>query len=409
MAARRTTRPVHTLAALLRGVASVESRYQDVAVAGLALDSRGVEPGYVFLACQGLHAHGLTFAAEAIQRGAAAIVYEAVDGLQPLPADIPVIAVPGLGQRVGEIADRFFEHPSRAMTVIGITGTDGKSSISHFLAQALDLERARCGVIGTLGYGLYGELESGTHTTPDAVRVHHELRRFVDRGARWTSMEVSSHALEQGRVSGVDFDIALLSNLTRDHLDYHGSHAAYADAKRRLFHWPGLRHAVLNLDDAFGRALYSELDGQVDRVGYGLEASAGDNAVRAVDILYGPQGVSGRVETPWGTGEFQAPLLGRFNVYNLLAVLSTLLALGVELNDALERLSHTRSIPGRMEAFGGGAGQPLVVVDYAHTPGALAAVLESLRPLAEGRLICVFGCGGDRDRGKRAEMGAVAA
>lgn len=397
-----------TLRELLDGHAVVDQAGADLLISGVALDSRRVRPGDLFLACQGTREHGLAHARQAIEQGAVAVAWEPVEGLEPLGLSVPAVPVAGLGERAGVIAARFFGHPSRAMTVIGVTGTDGKTSVSQFLAQALDQDGARCGVIGTLGYGLWGDLIEGGHTTPDAVTLQAELAGLRRQGARWLSMEVSSHALAQGRVNGIAFDHAIFTNLSRDHLDYHGSVEAYAAAKRRLFEWAGLEFAILNLDDAFGQALRGALRGP-RILGYGLAgpgAYAGEVVTaRCVDIL--ERGVRAEVHTPWGVGELEAAVLGRFNVLNLLAVLASLLALGIEMNEALLRLRRVRTVPGRMEPFGG-HGRPVAVVDYAHTPAALEHVLTALREHCQGRLWCVFGCGGERDRGKRPLMAQAA-
>ena len=396
------------LSALLAGMAAVNDQ-QDVSVTGLSLDSRSVQPGDLFLACAGTRQHGLLHARQAIDRGAAAIAWEACVDHEPAPdINVPAVAVEALGQKVGLIADRFFAHPSGAMTVIGITGTDGKTSISHFLAQALDQESAPCGVLGTLGYGLYGQLEPATHTTPDGVTLQGTIQRLRELGARWLAMEVSSHALEQGRVNGVAFDFAVFTNLSRDHLDYHGTMEIYGETKRRLFEWPGLDYAIINLDDAFGRKLSQSLPPHVRLLGYGMQAADryDAEAVLASELKLDRNGLRATVVTPWAEGELEARVLGRFNVMNLLAVLATLLAIGIELPDALVRLRSTRTVPGRMEPFDL-PGRPLVVVDYAHTPAALENALRALREHCEGELWCVFGCGGDRDRGKRPLMAKV--
>jgi UDP-N-acetylmuramoyl-L-alanyl-D-glutamate--2,6-diaminopimelate ligase len=348
----------HTIAGLLHGFDGVNIK-QDLVVSGIALDSRKVQTGDVFLAVAGSQMHGLQHARQAIALGAAAVVWEPVAddaGFAEMAAllPVPVVAVPDLRQRTGIIAERFYGHPSRGLFVIGVTGTDGKTSCSHFIAQALDSGDRRCGVIGTLGYGLFGDLATATHTTPDALTVQQSLYDMQGQGARCVVAEVSSHAMDQGRVRGVDFDIAVLTNLTRDHLDYHGNVEAYAAAKRKLFHADGLR-----------------------------------------------------LQTPWGSGHLQSSLLGRFNASNLLAALACLCVTGLPFNEVLRRLAVTRTVAGRMEQFDAGAVHPLVVVDYAHTAGALEAVLGSLRAHCTGKLWCVFGAGGDRDRGKRPLMGAV--
>ncbi|ACL71856.1 UDP-N-acetylmuramyl-tripeptide synthetase [Thioalkalivibrio sulfidiphilus HL-EbGr7] len=401
----RANQPDWRLSTLLEGFAAV-SPGLDVPLRDLCLDSRRAQPGAVFIALAGHRAHGLSHAAEALARGAVAVLWEPAPGVEaPVDLGVPCVAVPGLGQRLGEIADRFFGHPSGAMKLIGVTGTDGKTSVSQFLAQTLYQESGRCGVIGTLGAGVYGELVETGHTTPDALSLHRWLADLRGRGVRYTVMEVSSHALVQGRINGAALDIAVLTNLSRDHLDYHDSMEAYAEAKARLFRWPGLETAILNLDDAFGRKLAAELaEREVQILGYGLAAASGEiEQVRGESVEYRPDGLAFSVVTPWGSGRLETGLLGAFNVHNLLAVLAALLQLGLSLTDALERLTHVRTVPGRMERFSGGKGATLVV-DYAHTPAALAQVLQALRMHCEGRLWCVFGCGGNRDPGKRPLM-----
>jgi len=390
------------LSELLRGMLAVPAT-QDCAVTGLAIDSRQVEPGDLFLATPGAQVDGRRFMADAASRGAAAIVYEPNGVVEPaLP--VPAFGIERLRQQAGVIADRFFGAPSRQLVVIGVTGTNGKTTCTQLLAQALDQAPQRCAVIGTLGFGFPGELNESLHTTPDAVTVHRLLRAFVDGGARYASMEVSSHALDQGRVTAVGFDVAVFTNLTRDHLDYHGDMRAYGDAKGSLFDWPTLRHAVINVDDGFGNALARRVGERVPVTTYGF--SAGDLHVRELGLTR--SGIDVLVRTPRGDARLKSTLFGRFNVYNLLAVLGALLALDLPLTDAIARLSRARPAPGRVEHFGGQGRQPLVVVDYAHTPDALEQVLATLREHTRGRVICVFGCGGDRDRGKRPQMGAIA-
>lgn len=403
-------RPPMTLGELLEGITDAgEATF--VPVSGLATDSRVLNPGDVFLACQGTTQHALSHLDEALRRGASAVLWERTEAVRSAPGAIPVpsLGVAALSEYVGPIASRFFGDPTRSMTVIGVTGTDGKTSVSQLLAQALDQDEAPCGVIGTLGVGRAGALEPGTHTTPDALSLQESLARLRDQGARWLSMEVSSHALAQGRVNGVAFDHAIFTNLSRDHLDYHGNMQAYAQAKRRLFEIPGLDTAILNIDDAFGRELCAQLIRHTRVLGYGLGDAAGVDCeiVRADCVEVQPHGIQARVVTPWGSGDLETRLLGRFNLQNLLAVLTTLLAIGIDLTEALIRLRELHTVAGRMEVFGS-EGAPLSVVDYAHTPAALAHVLEALREHCTGRLWCVFGCGGERDRGKRPLMAAAA-
>lgn len=407
------------LSQLLQGLAHVSSA-QDVAVAGLALDSRAVRPGFLFLAVAGRLVHGVDFVADALAAGAAAIVWEPSESIgedaAPLrAAGVPVVAVENLGRQVSLIADRYFGQPSRDLFVVGVTGTDGKTSCTHFIAQALHAPQAQCGLIGTLGYGFYGALRAGLHTTPDALTLQQEMAALRAGGAKAVAMEVSSHGLDQGRAAGIAIDVAVLTNLSRDHLDYHGSEAAYADAKRRLFIQPGLGAAVLNLDDAFGQALLAELPATLPVVGYTQDPGTAERSVRpntrwvaARQVQTSTQGMSIDVHSSWGEGELRTGLLGRFNASNLLAALAVLLLRGIDFADALQRLARVRTVPGRMEAFGGGRDQALVVVDYAHTPRALEQVLIALREHCAGHLWCVFGAGGERDTGKRPLMGAIA-
>jgi len=406
----------YSLSGLLRDIPGVSVK-RDVHVSGLALDSRKVQAGDLFLAVAGTRVHGLQHARQAIALGAVAVAWEPVatrPGLAETAAllPVPVVAVPGLGQRVGEIADRFYGHPSAGLFMIGVTGTDGKTSCSHFIAQALNTGDRRCGVIGTLGYGLYDELSAASHTTPDALTLQQALRSMQRRGARCVVAEVSSHAMDQGRVRGVCFDVAVLTNLTRDHLDYHGSIEAYAEAKRKLFHADGLRYAVINADDPFGSALLDDIPAGVAPVAYRLENEPFRTRYPAQWVIgrklrFDDTGLGMEVATPWGSGSLECGLLGRFNASNLLAALATLCVSGLPFSEALARLQCTRTVPGRMERFDLGAGRPMAVVDYAHTPAALEAVLKSLREHCRGTLWCVFGAGGDRDRGKRALMGAM--
>jgi UDP-N-acetylmuramoyl-L-alanyl-D-glutamate--2,6-diaminopimelate ligase len=388
---------------LLEGMARVPG-VANRAVRGLQTDSRRVQPGDLFLALPGMVADGRDYLGDAVASGAGAIAYETDDGYLLPGAPVPAFGVSGLRHKIGVIADRFYGAPSRRLVVVGVTGTNGKTTCTQLLAQALDQPPRRCAVIGTLGGGFPGALNASIHTTPDAVTVQRLLAEFLDRGAAHVAMEVSSHALEQGRVNGVRFHVAVFTNLTRDHLDYHGDMTAYGQAKAKLFAHAGLKHAVINHDDDFGRRLLADVDAPVTCLSYGIEG--GD--VRAREVRPSPEGLWLRVQTPHGETELRSPLIGHFNVYNLLAVLATLLALGVELNDAAARLARAQAPAGRAERFGGARGLPLVVVDYAHTPDALEKILTALREYTRGKLCCVFGCGGDRDRGKRPVMGGIA-
>ncbi len=374
--------------------------HDDPEITGLTLDSRAVQHGFLFVAVPGTRADGRAFIAGALARGAAAVVYEA-DGAGSDVRTASALGIRNLRQHIGTLADRFYGSPSQRLTVIGVTGTNGKTTTTSLLAQALDRAGRHCGLIGTLGSGFPGRLDPSLHTTPDAISVHRLMADFAAAGAEAVCMEVSSHALDQARVAGVVFDVAVFTNLTRDHLDYHGDMDAYAAAKARLFDFPHLAAAVINADDRFGQELIARARARV--VSFGFE----NGDVRASAVRPSPAGLAIDVTTPAGSAEVRSPLLGRFNAANLLAVLAVLLVLGMPLTDAAAALAHAQPVAGRMERFGGDD-RPLVVVDYAHTPDALEKALAALREHTAGRLLCVFGCGGDRDRGKRPQMGAIA-
>jgi UDP-N-acetylmuramoyl-L-alanyl-D-glutamate--2,6-diaminopimelate ligase len=322
---------------------------------------------------------------------------------------VPLVVVDDLGRKVSRIAARFHGDPSARLRVVGVTGTNGKTSVTQMLAQALD-DDGRCGVLGTLGHGFPGRLAQGSHTTPDPITLQALLAELRDAGASSVAMEVSSHALHQHRVAAVAFDTAVFTNLTRDHLDYHGTMEAYGAAKAELFRYRGLRLAVINADDAFGRRLLEGLRGGPLTVACGecARAASAERYVTVTAVDAERNGLRLAYDSSWGEGVVAAPLLGRFNAENLALVLGVLLASGVAPAQAASRLRRLTAVAGRMEAVAGGAGRPLAVIDYAHTPDALAKVLESLRPHAAGRLVCVFGCGGERDPGKRPLMGEVA-
>jgi len=403
------------LSSLLSGIVTI-GREEDRVITGLALDSRRLSQGELFMACAGTQHHGMAFLEQALEAGAAAVLYEPDDlwtpaalAKRPPGCPVPLIPVQGLSRQVSRIAGAFYAHPSRDLFLVGITGTNGKTSCSHFLAQAL-APSGRCGVVGTLGNGFPGDLQQGLHTTPDPVELQAVLAQMRSAGAESVAMEVSSHALDQGRAADLHFDLAIFTNLSRDHLDYHGSMEAYAAAKQRLFQMPGLKAAVINLDDPFGRQLLAGLPLTVRPIGYGLdqdETQGLEHWLGVSSLRPDRNGTRVSIRGSWGAGTFRTRLLGRFNISNLLAVLAVLLYRGVALDTALERLSHLGTIAGRMEILGD-EGQPRVVVDFAHTPDALSQALEALRPHTAGELILLFGCGGDRDRGKRPRMGAVA-
>jgi UDP-N-acetylmuramoyl-L-alanyl-D-glutamate--2,6-diaminopimelate ligase len=375
---------------------------QGAMIERLSSDSRRCAPGVAFLAYPGEKADGRAHIGDALARGASAVIWEQDDFHWQQDWKRPNVAVRGLKQHAGMLAHEFYGRPSEALWVCGVTGTNGKTSCSQWIAAALARHGTKAGVIGTLGCGFPGALAPLLNTTPDALETHFLLKSFKDQDAKAAAMEVSSHGLVQGRVNGVRIACALFTNLSHDHLDYHGSMQAYGAAKARLFDAPGLECAVLNLDDEFGVELSRRLAGRVRTIGYSLapQTAPVDEYLVADSQL--------NVDSSWGRAALRVPVLGRFNVSNALGVLGCLVASGIDFVEAAELLASLPPVPGRMQPIGE---QPLVVIDYAHTPDALDNVLRALRPVAEargGRLAVVFGAGGDRDPSKRAPMGAIA-
>ncbi len=414
------TQPVssagHSLGSLLHGLplsAPLSAAQRQQPVSGLSSDSRRVRPGDLFIAESGLGRPGVDFAAAALDAGALAVLYDAADGyardrVALLQRQYPGvwIGVTGLQARVGEIASRFHQHPSRAYALIGVTGTDGKTSVTHLLVQALSKLGRHPGSIGTLGYGQPGRLVPTGFTTPDALQLQAQLAELRHQGSDVVVMEVSSHALDQHRVAGCAFDIAVLTNLGQDHLDYHGDRARYAAAKAKLFDCCEPRQQVLNLDDALGRELAARRSAETV-IGYSRRGDAAAR-VRLADSAMEVRGLRITVDCDGEVLDIQSALVGLFNVENLLAVIAVLRALDLPPRAIEAALQEVQPVPGRMEFFPARRGQPAVVIDFAHTEQALEACLESLRAFCGGRLFCVFGCGGDRDRGKRPRMAAVA-
>jgi UDP-N-acetylmuramoyl-L-alanyl-D-glutamate--2,6-diaminopimelate ligase len=443
------------LAPVLRGLIDLPG---DLRVSDLTLDSRSVRPGAAFLACRGGTHHGLEFAPRAVAAGASVILWESAAGVSvpALDASIVVREVPNLHAELGVIADRFYEAPSARLAIDAITGTNGKTTCAWLLAQALALLGHRSAYLGTLGVvsfdrgeaageGVTAKLTALRHTTPDVVTLHRLLAQLLAGGTDSVAMEVSSHALDQQRCAGVRLHAAAFTNLSRDHLDYHGDMASYGAAKARLFQWPALAVRVINVDDEFGRSLAQrELAAQRQpgaqrELGAQRECSGEFTDVRTGAPAYAPrlwltsrhppvpwfadadadylcaravsaarEGLMLSLQTRHGAAQLESPLRGSFNADNLLTVLALLLARGVALPRACAALARCQPPPGRMQPEGGGE-LPLVLIDYAHTPDALTQALAAARALCTGRLWCVFGCGGERDRGKRALMGSVAA
>jgi UDP-N-acetylmuramoyl-L-alanyl-D-glutamate--2,6-diaminopimelate ligase len=456
-----------SLRALLQGFIEVTDPW-DVFISGIAQDSREVQPGDAFLACRGHQTDGRRHIDDAVSKGAVAIIANTHPGEgffkgcsyyvsennasssvlnntskkadeKNISSNIPLIAIDDLQGKLGLIASRFYNHPSHQMAIIGITGTNGKTSTSQFIAGSLQALGRPCGVIGTLGYGLFNQLTLGSLTTPDAVTLQKYFNTFLHQQAQAVSMEVSSHSLALKRVCGIEFSIAVFTNLTRDHLDFHGDMKQYGDAKRKLFEMPGVKQAVINADDDFGRQLLVEFHSRLSLVGYSIEKDLQYDIqkdvqkdvqkdiqkytglpatvfpplppdipmVYANEIVLHPSGITAMIHTPWGRGKLQSALLGRFNLSNLLAAFSVLAMMGVEFNKALDAINQVKGVAGRLQVIKCKNGV-LAVIDYAHTPDALQQALIALREHCSGHLWCVFGCGGDRDKGKRPLMAKIA-
>ncbi len=392
---------------------------QGVQVTSLRADSRRLHPGDTFVAYPGHggHVDGRQYIPAALASGAGAVLWER-EGFAWQPQwQLPNVGVNDLKPLVGAIASQVYGFPSEPLFMAGVTGTNGKTSVSQWIAQALTACGRPCGVVGTLG-AHFGAIDTLIpNTTPDAIELQQLLRKMLDAGAAGCAMEVSSIGLDQARVGGVAFDCAVFTNFTRDHLDYHGSMAAYEAAKTRLFLAEGLPAAVINLDDPMGIRLMARTADRIDRIAYCIDGKSpvvelveDEGRLTASALKFDASGVRFVVASDWGHAEVAAPVWGEFNVSNLLAVLGVLMLAGIPLAQAADALARIKPVPGRMNALGGD-GEPLVVIDYAHTPDALEKALMSLRPLAESRggaLRVVFGCGGDRDAGKRPLMGAVA-
>lgn len=403
------------LSALLHGLVALPGAC-DRELKAIALDSRKVTPGALFLACKGGRHDARTFVDAAIGKGASAIVVEADAGMQGIHMqhDVPVVPLAGLPGLMHLLAARFYGEPASRMQLMGITGTNGKTTCCHLLARLLQELGRSCGVIGTLGQGKLGlplePLADGPGTTPDAVTLQQIFASFVDQGVDTVVMEVSSHALHQSRVDTDAYLLGVFTNLSRDHLDYHGSMEDYGDAKRQLFTGRSLEWAILNFDDAYVAATRALLPVHSACLTWSLGDKRAD--IHACDIDCRRDGLHLEIRTPWGAFSLQSRLLGRFNASNLLAVVSAALALasrqpGFDPAAIIQAAGNLDPVPGRMQRIGGG--DISIVVDYAHTPDALEKALLATREHGTGRIHCVFGCGGERDQGKRPRMGEVAA
>jgi len=388
--------------------------------AQLTSDSRNISPGDVFFAYPGDAADGRNYIERAVEAGARAVVYEAKDFNWDDKLALPHLAVENLKEQAGEIANAYYDQPDAGMFTVAITGTNGKTSCSQWLGRALSRLGQPTAVVGTLGVALYRNGQHGGfnvtgYTTPDAVQLQRRMAQLRTAGAQALAIEASSIGLDQGRLNGMHFNVALFTNFTRDHLDYHGTMDAYEASKRALFDWPGLEHAVINLDDDMGLRLVAHVQKTRPAMQITGYTTAGTSAggvpvLRASDIRTSHGGTVFRLEAPGASAQVKTQLVGHFNVSNVLGVMGALLARGIDFRAALEAVEALTPVPGRMEQLGG-QDAPLIVIDYAHTPDALEKTLSTLREVAKqrnGRLWCVFGCGGDRDPGKRPQMGKVA-
>ncbi len=400
-------RPNVTLDQLLQGIAEAPA----IPLTGISSDSRSLDEGNVFIACQGRTSHGLDFLDQAIAARVAAVVWDSSTGEAPL-ADIPMTPVADLAGHVGTIANRFFNTPSKRVAVTAVTGTNGKTTVAYLIMQCLHLLGNKCAYIGTLGSGIHEIASTDGMTTPACIELHRQLANFSDSGARHAVIEVSSHAIEQNRIDGMCFDTAIFTNLSRDHIDYHGSMRAYGETKARLFLDYDVKNRIVSLDTEFGQDIADRCGPDVVTVSTRFDRVANGRPyvfVRAVVAT--ERGSTVSVMSSWGTGEFNLPLPGDFNVSNAVEVLTAMLCWDVPLDEACKVLGKVTAPPGRMQRVhpGTNAALPAVFVDYAHSPASLEAALRALRQHCKGQLWCVFGCGGDRDRGKRALMGKIAA
>lgn len=376
----------------------------DVVVSGISQDSRAVNAGDLFVARSGLSHRGIDFVEAAVVAGAVAVLIDTTECEDCPQVSVPVIGISYLAAHIGVIASVFYDYPSQNICMVGVTGTNGKTSCAHFIAQALNTVGVPAAVIGTIGNGFPGKLKPATHTTPDAIALQRLLAELVAEGAKAVVMEVSSHALEQGRVAGVAFDYGLFSNLSRDHLDYHGTMEAYGEAKARLFRDFDLQAGIFNIDDGFAKSLYQDAGIGGKRIAVGR--AQGDCHIIASRLTL--KGVELEVKTPLGHLTITSQVIGDFNIDNLLLVIAVLVEQGLSLPDLEKAMTSLQAVPGRMQALVK-EGKPLVIVDYAHTPDALEKALQAARSHTQGQLWCVFGCGGDRDHGKRPLMGQAVA
>ena len=388
---------------LLEGM--VTAPLPSVCVNDISIDSRKIKRGDVFVALNGEKNNGSMFIDSAIENGAHAVLVDAAavsvnDSIYP----VPVIKLANLNQKLGLLGDRLYADPSANLTLIAVTGTNGKTTCAHLIAQALTQLKVPTAIIGTAGQGMVGQLSSSALTTPDVFELRRLLAGFTKTGVEAVAFEASSHGLVQGRLDQLKLDLAVFTNLSHDHLDYHEDLQSYAKAKLKLFQFPGLGKAVMNAD----KPLVKNFANQSSAKEIWLYGESQTADVRLTGVKSLANGLQVSVKTHRGQYQIQSRLVGRINIENLLAVFTTLLAYGFDETRVVKILPELISVPGRMEVFGGRHKLPMVIVDYAHTPDALEKALHSIKDHLQGRLICVFGCGGDRDKGKRPKMGHVA-
>ncbi|MGK0297287.1 MAG: UDP-N-acetylmuramoyl-L-alanyl-D-glutamate--2,6-diaminopimelate ligase [Gammaproteobacteria bacterium] len=397
---------------LMQGLISNEIMI-DLPISGLCLDSRKVMDGDIFIALNGTHKNGMNFIKDAINKGAVAVLIGSeLEGVTNF-LSIPIFSIINLDSKLGLLASRYYNNPSQNLNIIGVTGTNGKTSVASFLAQILSKHgQMPVGSIGTLGSGIFGNLKPSPNTTPDILTINRLLAEFSSHHIKDVVMEVSSHGLEQGRVDNLIFETAVFTNLSRDHLDFHGDMSLYGAAKEKLFDKPGLKNAVINIDDEFGIKLASKISYHINKIRYGLldnhkKRNSNVHDVTAKIVRSELNSITIDISSPWGKGEVAVSLSGDFNVNNVLACLSVVCLQGMTFDNALEAISKIQGVPGRMEYFGKPS-TAKIFIDYSHTPDALLHALETLRSQCKERLVCVFGCGGDRDIGKRPQMGHIA-
>tara|TARA_B100001093_G_C26850613_1_gene1024955 strand:- start:2916 stop:4415 length:1500 start_codon:yes stop_codon:yes gene_type:complete len=393
----------YSLSKLMKGFANAP----EMCISGITSDSRKVKSGFLFLACKGINTHGIDYVKEAVKAGASAVAWDSSTSIAPNKTDTTLVAVDNLFQHLGEIANRFYKNPSHDLNTIGITGTNGKTTTAWLLKQCLNYVGDCCAYIGTLGSGIDELTDNQGMTTPAAIELHSTLSQFVQNGAKSAVIEVSSHALSQGRVNGVQFDVGIFTNLTQDHLDYHGDMQTYFDVKSKLFleHNPKIK--IINVDSRYGLKLIEQCNHNAIIVSSNPETVVNKNPfviIKSVSMNY--QGSEVLFSSSWGEGELKIPLPGSFNIENAAIVLAYLLANGINLNKACDALNSVKAPAGRMQKLQ--TNERTIYVDYAHTPNALESALKALRPNCLGKLWCVFGCGGDRDTGKRPLMAKIA-